>query len=122
DSSRVELSTPESLVLRFDARLLGRALRNLVENGLRAAGEGGRVRVEVRRCGEGCEVAVRDSGPGIAPELLSRVFEPYFSTEAGGTGLGLPIARRIVEGHGGTLVARNLETGGLEVVLRLPGP
>jgi len=122
DSSRVELTTPESLVLRFDARLLGRALRNLVENGLRAAGEGGRVRVEVRRCGEGCEVAVRDSGPGIAPELLSRVFEPYFSTEAGGTGLGLPIARRIVEGHGGTLVARNLETGGLEVVLRLPGP
>lgn len=119
-TARVEMSGPGSLPLRFDSRLLGRALRNLMENALRAAGDGGRVRVELRQREGQIEVAVQDTGPGVAPELLSRIFEPYFSTQAGGTGLGLPIARRIAEGHGGTLAARNLAAGGLEVVLRLP--
>lgn len=121
-TARVEMSGPGSLPLRFDARLLGRALRNLVENALRAAGDGGSVRVEVRRREEEgeVEVAVQDSGPGVTSDQLSRIFEPYFSTHSGGTGLGLPIARRIAEGHGGTLSARNLPEGGFEVVLRLP--
>lgn len=48
-------------------------------------------------------LSVTDTGPGIAPETLARVFQPYFTTKSGGTGLGLPTARRLIEEHGGTL-------------------
>ena len=56
----------------------------------------------------------------VAPEALPRLFEPYFTTKSSGTGLGLLIARRIVEEHGGSIEARNREGGGLVVEVRLP--
>jgi len=71
-------------------------------------------------------VSVRDEGPGIPEAELERVFEPFHRLESsrgragGGTGLGLSIARNIAEQHGGTLVLRNLTTGGLEATLTLP--
>jgi nitrogen fixation/metabolism regulation signal transduction histidine kinase len=105
---------------RFDGRLLGRALRNLIENAVRASAAGGRVEVAVEPLGERARISVRDAGNGVAPALLERIFEPYFSTHAGGTGLGLPIARRIVEEHGGALTARNPTGGGFEVEITMP--
>jgi signal transduction histidine kinase len=111
---------PGEIRARFDARLLGRALRNLLENALRATAGGGRVLVRVRRFGNEVEVEVEDDGPGVAPDDLDRIFEPYFSTHDSGTGLGLPIARRIAEEHGGRLVARNREAGGLRVTMTWP--
>jgi signal transduction histidine kinase len=115
----------ERLILRFDAKLLPRAVRNLLENALRASAGGGRVavRLEVRQeaGGEGqALIRVQDSGPGVPPDLLARIFDPYFSTHDTGTGLGLPIARRIVEEHGGTITAQNLPERGLEVTIALP--
>ena len=65
-------------------------------------------------------VSVLDTGPGVAPDLLTRIFDPYFSTHDTGTGLGLPIARRIAEEHGGAITARNRPEGGLEVMVTLP--
>ncbi|MFL6194092.1 MAG: ATP-binding protein, partial [Thermoanaerobaculia bacterium] len=66
-------------------------------------------------------IAVKDEGPGVRPpENLPRIFDPYFSTHDTGTGLGLPIARRVVEEHGGTITARNRAERGLEVVITLP--
>jgi len=110
----------DPLPARFDSRLLGRALRNLLENALRASVHRGTVDVRVfREDGRGA-IAVADSGPGVPVEQLGRIFEPYFSTHAGGTGLGLPIARRIAEEHGGTLTAHNRATGGLEAVIAIP--
>jgi len=110
----------EPLPATFDAKLLPRALRNLVENAIRASG--GQGEVEVRLAGDGgrATLAVADRGPGVPAEQLERIFEPYFSLHAGGTGLGLPIARRIAEEHGGTLVAHNRASGGLEAVITIP--
>ena len=124
-SSGVEVTfeaTAASLEARYDRRLLGRALRNLVENALRAAtaGPGGRVRVRVAEVDDAVHVAVEDTGPGVPSDQLGRIFDPYFSTHSGGTGLGLPISRRIVEQHGGGIGARNLPDGGFEVALWLP--
>jgi signal transduction histidine kinase len=65
-------------------------------------------------------IAVLDSGPGVPPDLLPRIFDPYFSTHDTGTGLGLPIARRIAEEHGGEISAHNRPAGGLEVAITLP--
>jgi signal transduction histidine kinase len=119
----VELETPSGAIpARFDAKLLPRAVRNLIENALRASAGGGRVVVRVERDagGSSARVAVLDSGPGVPPELLARIFDPYFSTHDTGTGLGLPIARRIAEEHGGSIAARNRPEGGLEAVITIP--
>jgi signal transduction histidine kinase/HAMP domain-containing protein len=104
----------------FDRRLLGRAVRNLVENAVRASAAGGRVEVAVETRDGDVVVRVADDGPGVPPELVGRVVEPYFSTQSGGTGLGLPIARRIAEEHGGTLALRNRPSGGFEVTITIP--
>jgi signal transduction histidine kinase len=113
-------SEPATLVTRFDAKLLQRAVRNLIENALRASAGGGRVVLRIEQRDGLARIAVRDSGPGVAPDLLRRIFDPYFSTHDAGTGLGLPIARRIAEEHGGGITARNRPEGGLEVVVTLP--
>lgn len=71
-------------------------------------------------------IRIRDHGPGIAPDQLARVFEPFYrietsrSRQSGGTGLGLTIARNIAEQHGGSLTLRNHPDGGLEALLTLP--
>jgi signal transduction histidine kinase len=118
----VTLDAPHSALVRFDPRLVGRAVRNLVENAVQASGERGRVEVEVEVEPGEREVVVRvqDRGPGVPPDLLPRIFEPNFSTTSGGTGLGLPITQRIVEEHGGRIEAVNREGGGLSVTITLP--
>lgn len=113
-------ANPESILTRFDAKLLHRAVRNLIENALRASAGGGRVEVRVEQNNGFAKIAVLDSGPGVPPDQLLRIFDPYFSTHDTGTGLGLPIARRIAEEHGGGITARNRSEGGLEVVVTLP--
>ena len=116
------VSTLAELPMRLDRRMLGRALRNLIENALRACSEGGAVTVSLDAESDGARARVRvaDTGPGVPAEHLTRIFDPYFSTHSSGTGLGLPISRRIVEEHGGEIAARNRNGGGLEVCVELP--
>ncbi|HYN21911.1 MAG TPA: ATP-binding protein, partial [Thermoanaerobaculia bacterium] len=119
----LELETDGPIPARFDAKLLGRAVRNLLENALRASAGGGRVTVRVDRQDSlpgMARIAVLDEGPGVRSEDLPRIFDPYFSTHDTGTGLGLPIARRVAEEHGGSILARNRTHRGLEVVITLP--
>jgi signal transduction histidine kinase len=107
--TRVRLDDlPDSLVVRGDAARLRQALVNLLRNGCDAS-PGGTVEVSVRRDGTRAAVQVRDDGPGVPPGLREHLFEPFFSTKEGGTGLGLAVARQILERHGGTL---NLVPGG----------
>jgi signal transduction histidine kinase len=118
---RLDLEMDGALPTRFDPKLLQRALRNILDNALRAAGTGGgHVLVRVGRDNGFARIAVLDDGPGVRPENLARIFDPYFSTHDTGTGLGLPIARRVVEEHGGNITARNRAEGGLEVAITLP--
>ena len=109
--------------LAFDRRLMQRALRNLIENALRASSKDGEVLVRIEPGGPDGAVAltVSDRGPGVSDSDLERIFEPYFSTSSGGTGLGLPIARRIVQEHGGSITAAARPGGGLSVRIVLPG-
>ena len=78
------------------------------------------VTVSVRPVGLEAEIAVSDNGPGIAPDRLQRIFEPFFSSKTNGLGMGLAISRSIVEAHGGLLWAENNETGGATFVMSLP--
>jgi signal transduction histidine kinase len=109
-------STPSSY--SGDARLLRGAIANLIENALQAA-PGGRVRLTSQTAGSRVVISVEDNGPGVEPELLPRIFDPYFSTKSTGTGLGLAIARKAIEEHGGAVHAENLDPG-LRVTIELP--
>jgi len=65
------------------------------------------------------EVSIADSGPGIPPEVQARLFEPFFSTKTGGTGLGLALARQILEAHGGSIACASTASEGTTFVLRV---
>ncbi len=67
-------------------------------------------------------MTIEDDGPGVSPEVLPRLFEPYFSARSGGTGLGLAIVKKIVEEHGGEISAENRAPGGFRVRFDLPLP
>ncbi len=109
-------STPATFT--GDERLLRGAVANLIENAFQAA-PGGRVRLGSESVDSRVIICVEDSGPGVAPELLPKIFDPYFSTKSTGTGLGLAIARKAIEEHGGRIHAENVSPG-LRVVIELP--
>ncbi|HJT77839.1 MAG TPA: ATP-binding protein [Gemmataceae bacterium] len=103
---------------------LGQVFRNVFENALAACADP--VRIEVLCSAAELDgrpavrVAVRDNGPGLAPEQKQRIFEPFFTTKTKGTGLGMAIARRLVEAHGGTLAAESAPGQGATILLTLP--
>lgn len=93
---------------------------NLLENAVQAVGEAGEVRVSAHvDAGEVC-LALEDSGPGLAPEVKARLFEPLITTRARGIGLGLPLVRRILERHGGSITYAPRPGTGARFILRLP--
>jgi signal transduction histidine kinase len=103
-----------------DRVLIGRALVNIVENALHAMPSRGAITLAAAEEPEGVVLRVRDTGVGMDDEARARVFEPYFSTKATGTGLGLPIARRNVELSGGRIDVESVRGEGTTVVLTLP--
>ena len=115
------VDVPENLPDTFaDRTLVTRALTNIVENALHAMPEYGTVTVVARSDGPTLTVRVSDTGIGMDAEALARAFEPYFSTKATGTGLGLPIAKRNVEVNGGTLTITSEPGQGTTVEMTLP--
>jgi nitrogen fixation/metabolism regulation signal transduction histidine kinase len=103
-----------------DRTLISRALTNIVENALHAMPGHGALRVHASHDNGLVHVVVSDTGAGMDEEALARAFEPYFSTKATGTGLGLPIAKRNVELNGGTIAVRSEKDRGTTVEIALP--
>jgi PAS domain S-box-containing protein len=110
------------VTLTADATLIRAALVNLFLNAAQAMDGHGRIVVTIARRDDRCTIEVRDTGPGVPMELQDRVFEPFFTTKARGGGLGLPIARRTAELHGGTLSLANRPVVGAIFTLELPCP
>jgi two-component system sensor histidine kinase HydH len=109
------------VVVEADEDQVRQLLVNLALNALDAMPEGGTLTVELRPPEGGrAELHVSDTGPGIPPEVLPRIFEPFVSGKEAGTGLGLAISRRIAEGHGGSLRVVQHPRAGARFVLRLP--
>jgi signal transduction histidine kinase len=112
--------------IRIDRRRLSKVFVNLIENAVQHSPSGSTVSVEALRVSDSkqdwVECAVRDVGPGILDQDLPKIFEPFFSKRRGGTGLGLAIAQRIMEEHGGKLIAGNNPEGGACMIARFPIP
>jgi two-component system sensor histidine kinase HydH len=105
-----------------DARLIRQALINLVVNAIQASPEGAGVAVRIGRGADDrwVTIAVIDRGAGIPAGLVSRVFEPFFTGKASGTGLGLAVVQRVADAHGGTIAAAPTPGGGTTFTLSLP--
>jgi signal transduction histidine kinase len=114
-----------------DPLQLRQAILNLVRNAAEAAGDGGEVKVTLRRDGDEARIEVADSGPGVPEGLSTRIFLPFFTTKKGGTGLGLAYSEKLVRAHGGqiTLESANGANGkdaagarrkGAKFTIRLP--
>lgn len=109
--------------VRGHAAQLRQVWINLVDNAIRAVGKAGRIAVSTERMANDCLVVVSDSGGGIAPEHMQSLFQPFFSTRADGTGLGLALCRRIVLQHDGLIDVKTQLGKGTQfmVTLRLTG-
>ena len=105
-----------------DAELLRAALLNLLLNAAQAVGDHGTIEVRTTVSSGIAVIEIRDNGPGIPITLQERVLEPFFTTKARGGGLGLPIAKRSAELHGGSLTLTSPDTGGTVATLTLPLP
>jgi signal transduction histidine kinase len=109
-------------LVQADAAQLKLVLRNLILNSAQALDGRGEIHLSARSREGWTDLLVIDHGPGILPEHRDHAFEPFFTTKHRGTGLGLPTARRIIEGHGGTLTLEFPPTGGTTAVARLRAP
>lgn len=122
-NSQVADSLPK---IKIDRRRLSKVLVNLIENAIQHSPKGGEVTIEAGRLTDGrdewIQCAIKDSGRGILEDDLPRIFEPFFSKRRGGTGLGLAIAHRIMQEHGGQLIAGNNPEGGACMIARFPIP
>jgi signal transduction histidine kinase len=119
-ATRVELETSRSVFVNADASQLRQIVWNLLRNAAEAAPDQPiHVTVDDDHNGH-ARLVVRDEGPGISEDQLSRVFEPFFSTKTGGTGLGLPLVHRIVEEHHGTVELKRVGESGTSAVVKLP--
>jgi two-component system sensor histidine kinase PilS (NtrC family) len=118
--ARVELSAPEPVFVDADAGQLRQLIWNLLRNAAEASPKGEPISVEVAGENSLARITVRDRGPGISDENRARIFEPFFSTKEGGTGLGLATVHRIVEEHQGRIEVELPKDGGTAFTIRLP--
>jgi two-component system sensor histidine kinase HydH len=119
---KVEIDVHPGTFALADADKLERVLRNAVRNAVEAMGDEGTLRIEAGNVGHWAEIRVEDTGPGIPAGDLARLFTPFHTTKADGTGLGLAYSKKVVEGMNGRIDLSNREGGtGAVLAIRLPG-
>ncbi len=112
--------SPELPRIEADPSLLQQLFFNMIKNARESAGPSGELIIHAESTPQRLEISFSDNGPGIPADLHDRIFEPFFTTKKRGMGLGLAICQRIVQGHGGTLEAKNRPEGGTTFVVKLP--
>jgi len=110
---------PEPISIAMDSFHVQRALVNLIDNAVEASHPEGEVTISAAAVKNGLIMTIKDHGTGMSQETLSHLFEPFYTTKSGGTGLGIPISRKIFEEHGGSLAITSKEGIGTESTVRL---
>jgi len=117
---RIRAESAGGLTMLMDPARLAHAVQNVILNAVQHSDADAEVVVTARRAGGMIECVVSDHGPGFDARDLPKIFQPFFTRRRGGTGLGLSIVQRIVDEHGGTVVAENASAGGAVVRMRFP--
>jgi PAS domain S-box-containing protein len=131
----VDLTLPDLPRIYLDEVLMRQALQNMMQNAVESMPHGGNLRIEVRSSQEaggkgqksgvreeGVEIVISDSGAGISPEVLEKIFLPFYTTKPRGTGMGLALVHKIILAHGGSIHAESKEGGGTTFRVYLPWP
>ncbi|MFM8633974.1 MAG: two-component system sensor histidine kinase NtrB, partial [Planctomycetia bacterium] len=113
---------PELPTVRLDRETFRSAVLNLLINAVQAMESGGQIVIRTRAAGLGVLLELIDTGGGMDAETLAKVFRAFYTTKQGGSGLGLPTARKIVEAHGGTIDVESAPGRGTKVTIWLPAP
>jgi two-component system sensor histidine kinase HydH len=103
-----------------DPDLLHQAFLNILLNAIQAMPEGGKLNISTQNAPQGKEIQFQDSGEGIDPETLNKIFNPFFTTKERGSGLGLPIVKSIIESHQGSIQVDSTPGEGTAVTIVLP--
>src|SRR5262245_10359054 len=111
---------PQDVIAAVDAKLVKQAVLNLMLNGLQAMPSGGELILALTNGDGQAVIDVTDTGPGIPPDTVEKIFQAYYSTKKGGTGLGLAMAKRIAQEHGGSILVQSEIGKGSNFSLRLP--
>jgi signal transduction histidine kinase len=125
---RLDVATKERCLVRGDAQRLQQVVLNLILNAVQAMPQGGNLRISLSGGGGGtsgdgsgaARLLIDDTGTGFPRQGRERLFEPFVTTRANGSGLGLAVAKRIVEEHGGQILLGDAPGGGARVEVRLP--
>jgi signal transduction histidine kinase len=123
DKKRINVESnldSRSYMIEADQDLLHRVLMNLILNSIQSMPESGTIQVNVGEEKGAYSIRIKDNGSGISDENISKIFNPFFTTKERGSGLGLPIVRKIIEGHGGTVDIESAKGVGTSVTLHLP--
>ena len=112
--------SPEPLPVRVDADLVKQAVLNIVLNGVQAMPQGGKLHITLKRENESALIAVRDHGTGIPENIRDKIFNLYFTTKSGGSGIGLAMAYRVVQLHHGSMEFTSIVDHGTTFYLRFP--
>jgi two-component system sensor histidine kinase FlrB len=118
-------SIDKNFVMEGDVHLLRRVFLNLIRNAMDETEDRGQIDIEAEHLSEGeyaVRITVADSGPGIAPDVMEKMFNPFYTTKETGMGLGLAIVHRAIECQGGIITAANKRVGGALFTIQLPGP
>lgn len=115
-----EIYEGKDFSLSGDKATLKIALRNILTNAIEAIRNHGEIIIKASKDKTGIKLEIKDTGIGIKKDFVDKMFEPYFSTKDIGTGLGLPIAKKIIESHGGTICASSAENKGTNILINLP--
>ena len=110
----------ETLTVNIDASTVKQVLLNMILNAQQAMDQGGELIIQTQRRRDQAAILISDTGPGIQPVLLDRIFAPYFSTKPKGTGLGLAIAKKIIEAHHGSMTVESEPGKGTRFTVELP--
>jgi len=113
-------ASPDALPVRIDVDLVKQAVLNIVLNGVQAMPNGGTLRLTVKREGDGALISVRDQGAGIPDNIRDKIFNLYFTTKTGGSGIGLAMAYRVVQLHHGSVEFSTIMDHGSTFYLRFP--
>jgi PAS domain S-box-containing protein len=118
---RVDVSRPdEELLISADRSQVHQVLINIGKNGIEAMGKNGQLTISIVPDRTSVEIRINDEGTGVDPDMVARIFEPFYTTKATGVGMGLAVCQRIITAHDGTIRALSREGGGASFIVRLP--